>query len=320
MQTRNSVSIYGCGGAGIDLVNRLLGQDLSGLAYVNAAFVDSSKSNFNGRYDPKTCYVLEGVDGSGKERSVNYPLIARAVDDVLLSHKPSDLNILVFSASGGTGSVFALKIAEALWAQNKAVLMFVVGSTESGKTTGNTLDTIYSIDSMARKQNVSSVMYYDTNGNNVRNAEVDLNMLMGMRWVLDLYSGTHHGLDSADVLNWARPSAGAKVNPQLCLLDITEDRNEALEIESPISVAELHGDDYRSEGTIPADYNAYGNRVEAGKGSIYFSIYTHGLDSLMGELKTIREDYDRRKASREKLTSSVMKNNNQSEDDGMFFS
>ncbi|ATA65630.1 tubulin-like protein [Serratia phage Moabite] len=320
MQTRNSVSIYGCGGAGIDLVNRLLDQDLSGLAYVNAAFVDSSKSNFNGRYDPKTCYVLEGVDGSGKERSINYPLIARAVDDVLLSHKPSDLNILVFSASGGTGSVFSLKIAEALWEQNKAVLLFVVGSTESGKTTGNVLDTLYSIDTMARKKNVSAVVYYDTNGSNVRNSEVDINMLTGMRWILDLYAGTHHGLDSADVLNWARPTSGAKVTPQLCLLDITEDRNEAIEIEAPISVAELHGDDYRGEGTIAADYSAYGNRRESGKGSLYFSIYTHGLGSLMDELKTIKDDYERRKASREKLTSSVMKNSGPSEDDGMFFS
>lgn len=320
MKIRNSVSIYGCGGAGIDLVNQLIDQDNSGLAYVNAAFLDSSQSNFKDRWDPNTCYVLKGVDGAGKERSINYPIIARAVDDVLLSHKPSDLNILVFSGGGGTGSVFSLKIAEALWAQNKAVLLFVIGSTESGKTTKNVLDTIYSIDSMARKQNASAVMWYDNNGSNVRNKEVDVQVLTAIRAVLDLYSGLHHGMDSADVLNWARPSVGAKVAPQLCLLDVSDSRAEAIEFESPISVAELRGDDYRGDGSIPADYNAYGERREKGKDSLYFTIYTHGLEKIMDELKSVSEDFARRKASREKLTSSVMKNDDASQDDGMYFS
>lgn len=318
MSNKNGVTIYGCGGTGISLLKRLLRTDLDGLAEVNEGYVDGSRSNTDeAGLDKDHWYFLDGVDGAGKIRASNYNVTDRSISDILLRIKPSELNLIIFSGSGGSGSVIGPKIAEALFAQGKAVIFFVVGSTESGKATENTLKTLYSLHDMGRKANQAAVTCYDDNENNSRNEEVNQVMIESLRATLLLYSGRHEGMDSADVLTWARPVIGAGIPPQLTLLDITNDRKTALEIDSPISVAELYGDDKPLEGTIPADYNTYGQLRTRGNNSLYYLIYTQGLDKLFAELKSKLSEYEKRRESRERMAKSVVDPGSESESDGM---
>lgn len=302
MQSTNTVTVYGCGGTGIELLTKVLKTDLSSFAQVRQAFVDGSRSNVSQerRIEEDKWYFLEGVDGAGKIRKSNYEVTDRSISDILFKLKPSDLNLVIFSASGGSGSVIGPKIVEALYAQGKAVILFVVGSTESYNTTDNTLKTLYSIDGIARKQNAFANVCFDSNENNTRNDLVDATMVNSIRAVLDLYSGLHHGIDTADVLTWARPVLGAGVSPQLGLLDIFSDRKAATEIVAPISVAELYGEDKTNEGTIGADYNTYGTRKDGGQHSLYFMIFTHGLDKLVSELKDTLNEFEQRKIARDR--------------------
>lgn len=318
MSNKNRVTIYGCGGTGISLLKRLVRTDLSDFAEVYEGYVDGSRSNTNdATIDKDHWYFLEGVDGAGKIRKSNYNVTDRSISDILLRIKPSELNIIIFSGSGGSGSVIGPKIAEALFAQGKAVLFFVVGSTESGKATQNTLKTIYSLNDIGKKAGVASVMCFDDNENNSRNEEVNQVMLASLRATLDLYSGQHEGLDSADVLTWARPVIGAEIPAQLTLLDITNSREDAEDIEAPISVAELYGDDKPLNGTIKADYNTYGQRNTRGKDSLYYVIYTNGLDKLLAGLNEKLSEFESRRASRERMSKSTIPTSSDSEDDGM---
>lgn len=318
MSNKNRVTIYGCGGTGINILKRLLRTDLDGMAEVNEGYIDGSRSNVDDRnLDKDHWYFLDGVDGAGKIRASNYEVTDRSISDILLKIKPSELNLIIFSGSGGSGSVIGPKIAEALYAQGKRVLFFMVASTESGKATDNSLKTIYSIDGIGRKAGVAPVVKIDDNENNSRNEEVDQSMVASLRAVLDLFSGQHDGLDSADVLTWANPVIGANIPAQLTLLDIGDSREEADEIEAPISVAELYGDDKPLTGTIPADYNTYGQRKVKGKSSLYFVVYTHGLEKLIGGLKETFAEYEHRRISREKKSGTLLGNLGGGQDDGM---
>ncbi|UKS72121.1 tubulin PhuZ [Klebsiella phage KpLz-2_45] len=307
MSSNNTVTIYGAGGAGIDILTKLMRTDLSELANVKEAYVDGSRSNVSERsvQDPDKWYFLEGVDGAGKIRKTNYDVTNRSISDILFKLKPSDLNILIFSASGGSGSVIGPKLIEALYAQNKAVLVFLVGSTESGNTTENTMKTISSLRNIAIKNNQFCNVCYESNENNLRNAEVDAIMIATIRAVLDLYSGKHHGLDSADVLTWAKPVLGAGVSPELGLLDVFQDRDDAVSVNAPISVAELYGDNKPVAGTIPADYNTFGTRKRTGEDSLYFVIHTDGLNEILMELRQTFDDYEQRRAARDKKSKAA---------------
>lgn len=302
MSSNNTVTIYGAGGAGIDILTKLMHTDLSGLANVKEAYVDGSRSNVHERsaIDEDKWYFLEGVDGAGKIRKTNYDVTDRSISDILFKLKPSDLNILIFSASGGSGSVIGPKLIEGLYAQGKAVLIFLVGSTESSNTTENTMKTISSLRNIAIKNNQFANVCFESNENNVRNDEVDAIMIATIRAILDLYSGNHHGLDSADVLTWARPCLGAGIRPELGLLEVFNDRDDAAEITAPISIAELYGDNKPVNGTLPADYNTYGTRTRPGNDSLYFVIHTDGLNEILAELRTTFDNYEQRRLARDK--------------------
>lgn len=319
-QSNNTVTIYGAGGAGIDILSKLMLSDLSEVANVQEAYVDGSRSNLRSqsKIDEDKWYFLEGVDGAGKIRKTNYDITDRSISDILFKLKPSEMNILIFSASGGSGSVIGPKIADALYAQGKAVLIFLVGSTESSNTTENTLKTISSIRNFAVKRNSFANVFFESNGNNTRNNEVDAIFVASIRAVLDLYSGNHHGIDSADVLTWAKPTVGANVAPGIGLIDISADREDIAEITAPISVAELYGDNKTNLGTISADYNTFGTRKRSGDGSLYFAIHTDGIENILAELRTIYEDYEKRRIARDqksRSSSGFMQGN--TEDDGM---
>lgn len=105
MTTRGQLRLYGCGGAGTNCASYFDKADveLSGSvgAEIHAVYVDTSRSNIKASINPEHVCVLDNVDGSGKIRSENANLIAENVRQILLKHKPMDLNVVVFSAAGG---------------------------------------------------------------------------------------------------------------------------------------------------------------------------------------------------------------------------
>lgn len=319
MQSNNHVTIYGCGGAGVEILSKIMVTDLSDFAIVHDAYVDGSRSNTDRvrPTDANKWYFLEGVDGAGKIRASNHEVTDRSISDILNKLKPSDLNILIFSASGGSGSVIGPKLADELWRQGKTVLLYVVGSTESARTCENTLKTLASLQNLAVRNNVFGDMYFENNESNTRNQQVDISIVDGVRAVCDLFSGFHRGLDSADVLTWANPVKSVNAKPQLALLDISTDRMIAESISDPYSVAELYGDNKTNLGTIPADYSTYGDRSVTGRPSLYFTIYSNGMEKLISELNSRIADYEQRRVARERKTTSLAIDPNDVSGDGM---
>lgn len=90
-----TISIYACGGSGVNIAKMIKDID----AEIN--FIDTSVSNLKSVNSPNV-FLVDAMDGAGKDRSVAYENFKDISGDVLLKYKPSEqLNIVISSLSGG---------------------------------------------------------------------------------------------------------------------------------------------------------------------------------------------------------------------------
>ena len=172
--TKGKVTLYGAGGCGINIAKRFYdAQPQVGVADLSFCFADTSRSNISAELDPKDCYVLPDVDGSGKIRKENYQAITQVIQQIPINFAPGDLNIVIFSASGGSGSTMGPLIVRELLKEGHPTVAIVVGSFESYITANNTMNTIKSLDSISRSIGVPIVVSFENNIDNTRSTFVD---------------------------------------------------------------------------------------------------------------------------------------------------
>lgn len=224
----SAVKIYGCGGCGItwaDMVSKLTPQ--AGRVIPDIVYVDTSRSNLiDKQIENGKEFLLAEIDGSGKVRRDNSAAIAKKIGDLLMQHTPGELNIVLFSAGGGSGSVFGPIIVRELLKRDKPVVAFVVGSQDTAITATNTLNTLKSLDLIAREQAMAPVvMHYSQNPTNASSAAVDSSVVAAIELLLIFGSRQNVGLDTRDVRNMLRYDHATKVPPQLSLLEVTTCRD-----------------------------------------------------------------------------------------------
>ena len=101
--TQREIVYYACGGTGINLTRRYRenAQLESGIsAKERFAYVDTSIANLH-NVQADEVFKLEGVDGSGKDRSRNAAAVKQNLPSIMLQHQPGDMNVVIFSAGGG---------------------------------------------------------------------------------------------------------------------------------------------------------------------------------------------------------------------------
>lgn len=101
---KGKVRLFCCGGGGINIGLRLekyRGHQEAGFAQLETVYIDTSRSNLNRSVDQDNCYLIEGLDGSGKIRAENHQEISQRIRDILQTHKPGDVCIVLSTAAGG---------------------------------------------------------------------------------------------------------------------------------------------------------------------------------------------------------------------------
>lgn len=262
--------IYGCGGAGTNMLRNFMSDvvDYVGLDVV-PAYIDTSRSNLPADVDPAVCYLYEGVDGSGKVRRENYALINASIGDILVRHSAGDLNIVISSASGGSGSIIGSEVASELYKRGQNVVVILVGSLASYIEAENTKKTLLTYAGIAEETGVPVVMSYHQNDTTTMPSTVDA-LVNGDLVLLSTLVGIStfdSGLDSADMSHWLNFSKTTGIPAQLAALRIVTNNanwDEMIDaIGTPISVATLadgHDNmmfaepvDYQCTAVIPAD-------------------------------------------------------------------
>jgi len=243
---QKTLSIYGVGGFGVNMVMGNINIPVHSTGFSNTEYhvIDTSRSNIVKQdQDGKVVntYIISGLDGQGKDRKYGYGNIEPHIDKILIKHKPKDFCIVLFSLSGGTGSIGGVLLLAELKRRGIAAIGICVGSMANGKEAINTVATINSLQNLSVNvldEPLICDMYI--NGLNGTRTEIDNRVENNVRALSLLVSGTNIELDSNDLANWINYPKVTDVPPQLIDLVIHTAKSDTAPPDiDAISVASL---------------------------------------------------------------------------------
>lgn len=312
--SKGRMRVYCCGGAGVNQGKVLMAQpDVEGFATLDVALVDTSRSNMLSGVPDDCVYILPNVDGSGKKRSENHLEIANTVKDVLVKQKPTDFNVVIFSTAGGSGSVYGPLIMRELMTAGIPVIGVVIGNLTTAIEAKNTVNTLKSLDNIARKANVPAVIQYSANSKNNSRKSVDAFVQQSALSLSLLVSRQNEELDTSDIGNWVRYNNVTEVAAQLCLLTIVVDEEDAAAIVDPISVASIVDAGNEAAIVFSPDYGCVGYKaasVSTETPELHYVLSISAVQEMFASINAVAHDYDEMKAARPAQQALVTKGDN----------
>ncbi len=222
-----------------------------------------------------------------------------------------------------SGSVIAPVLAGVLLAQDKLVIGVGVINNESAIEVSNSVKTIKSYESIAKKAGkpIALSLFKNTPEDSFQkiNDAVVSNILM----LSILASRKNVGLDSADLRNWLYYNRVIKAPVKAVTLDISNAEQVDLpEGVLPLTTASLARQgvstrlnwvpDYQCVGYVVADGEKKGNFEKP----LHFTICDGELDIMFKELDTLEQDLERKAAARQ-YAPSTLTGKESVEDDGL---
>lgn len=317
--TKGLVAIYACGGCGINIGSELesTGGEI-GFADRRITAIDTSATNLPRNFSKEKVYLIDGLDGSGFVRSENVDEIRKHTKPILQKHQPADLNIVVSSGGGGSGSVIAPLVTKELAAQGKNVIVVMIGCTGTAIEITNTIKTMQTYEQISRQSNKPIIMIYLQNAPG-QSAEtqsqiIDRQAINSIYYLSLLFSKQNRELDTADLNNWLDYSKVTQYDPRLAALTIIdgvdklnefEDQNDLSDIVSIATVAkkdQSHG--IGTSSSFTPEYQCVGylsDEVSGGvcsNGAIHFIISDSGIANSFKNLEKMKEQITRAKSAR----------------------
>lgn len=270
--------LYGAGGAGINLVANFLkhnGKKESGFADIQTFFLDTSSSNLLSKEPEDHVYIIDGVDGSGKKRDSNYRIIAERSNEMLHRFKPGDINIVIHSASGGSGSVIGPTLVSELLDRDVPTIIIMVGSSDSRIETHNTVNTLKSYEVISQKRETPVIAVYYENSPDSPRGEVDQRIKTTIILLAAIFSGENRELDSADLHNFLAYQKVTSFKPKLSYLDFFSKQIELQRDQTVVSLVTLTDENTTSAVDIPVEYQAVGFINDHAKTSVDVALPIH---------------------------------------------
>lgn len=313
---KTSIRLYGCGGCGINLVTpfskRVLGEGYSG---VEVGLIDTSYSNYTVGHKADGVNFFLATDegeGSGKVRRDNAAVINENVRQALLKQPPADFNVVLFSASGGSGSVIGPLLMKQLLSEGIPCVGIIVGSSESSITATNSLNTLKSLAAIGESLDKPCIINYQHNSAENRRSSVDATCDAIILTLAALCSHQNDELDQRDVRNWAFYNHSTSVPAQLSLLEVCDSVETAKEIEAPISVASLLVDKDAPAPDLMPEYSCIGYRLEGledGLTEMHYVISVDGIAELIKYRQEEVNNYGKSTIARNTNTRKVLTEN-----------
>jgi hypothetical protein len=243
-KVKGSLQVFAAGGGGINIASRLeqfrVRRD-PGYALVNVSYIDSSKSNLHKDLPADSIYLIEGKDGAGQVRREIAPEVKPRLPEILHAHKPGNLNVVIHTAGGGSGSAIGPLLVEELILRDLPVIAIMVGDASTRLHAMNTLNTIKSYEHIARKSvKCPIVIAYLENTGDASRKEVDENVEALVEGLAILFSRENAELDTRDLYHWLRFDKVTTFDqPMLAALTILNGGKSPDGIGNIISVATL---------------------------------------------------------------------------------
>lgn len=224
MANTGKIIAHFCGGAGINLSQEVVDPISSlgtGFSDIVFNYVDSSEANYktlkNARGElflvQNKDYGAKTMHGSGGDRGLKAAQIMANIPDYLNSRKymkkePDEYHMVVFSASGGTGSVSGPLLTRELIRRSIPVFCVVVGDSSNVMYSINTLNTLATLNKFALDNGKPlSVIYYNnsnfyTDGLGAAKKAVNKQLFVTLSAMSLFLSGKNDDIDNQDIVNF----------------------------------------------------------------------------------------------------------------------
>jgi len=296
------MNIYFAGGLGLNLGSHFVKYNKKkeqGFAEMVTYFIDTSKSNIAPGIPSEQIYLVDGLDGAGKKRDTNYTELSECSKEILHQFKPGNVNVVVHSASGGSGSVIGPILAAELLSRGETVIIILVGSTGSRIETENTLKTLKSYEMISKKQSKPVIAAYRENSIDKPRGHVDNEIQTILVMLASIFSGNNRELDTSDLRNFINYNEVTSYVPKLSLLDFFSKDILLSKGQAVISLVTLVDETTPSDVSIPVEYHSVGYLPECAQKAVSVPLPIHAciisgffnsvVDSLDTKIKMFNE-------------------------------
>lgn len=320
-----TLRVYACGGAGVNIGKQLekYHPEEAGFAKSQVTYIDTSTSNMGVEVATKDTYLFQNVDGSGKVRKENADLMSKSALDVLQRFEPADFNVIVMSASGGTGNVIGATLARHLIEAKHPTVIAVIGTTFTHIELMNTINTLKSLEAISKKVGAPINIVYAENSEEMSRKEVNDYIVHAINDLRVLFSGQNAELDTADLQNWLNYQNVSTQEPKLTALSITSDLDDLLEkLGNVMSVAILSEEGKDVAFPCYTEYRCTGYPTgEIGKslseqGPLYFILSDGIIPSIYSRLKDMNDQMEKTRRARV-ASATVLTADDSVNDDGL---
>jgi hypothetical protein len=309
IQPKGRVRLYAAGGCGLNIGSRLeehRDRNETAFANLDIVYIDTSKSNLRKDIDQGHTYLIPDLDGSGKVRSENHAEISSHIRQILHKFKPADLNIVLSSAAGGSGSVIAPLLASELLGSDQPTVVIAIGSADTRLDAENTLKTLKSYESIAKLRKAPVSMMFVQNSRTVSRPQADAAAVATVMALCVLFSRENRELDSKDLFHWLHFEKTTSFPVKLTSLTLVENTTSIEGLGNIISVATLAKDgetttlatlpEYQCVGYVPAD----ADDAIISRSPMHFVISDGVLGGVASQLQTLLDEQNAAQEARGK--------------------
>lgn len=248
MSTKAEMNFILCGGAGIN-IGKLLKVSRLNPRVAEASYLALDASGNNPI--PKELNIplervassddaSEKANGSGKVRATNYEAAQPFVNDALTKHKPGYFNIVVFSGSGGSGSIIATLVIRWLKQNGHKFIAIVVNDHSSKIEMENAVKTMTGLATQTQANFLDAAIPYIEfkNTPDKTRGEIDRAIVERVSILALFTTGKNEEQDFQDLLNVLDYSNSYNVPAALSRISFY-DQPEKYQGPAPVAVVSL---------------------------------------------------------------------------------
>lgn len=222
----SNIAVFACGGAGTNIAKQI--KDLD----IDTYYIDTSTSNIKG-VKSDNIFLLDNIDGAGKDRSKTYEHFKDNAEDVIIKFKPSkSLNVVISSLSGGSGSIIAPLVAKELISKDFNTIVVAIDSRNSIKELDNCIKTFKTYKSISDTIKKSISIFYVENDTR-KDCDNKVIWFVTLLGILMNKQKTEE-FDTTDLTNFINFEKVTDNQPNVCIIEINA--NETITPEKNTSI------------------------------------------------------------------------------------
>lgn len=216
-----TLSLIACGGCGINLVTKMLAKESQAdlIDRIAISAVDTSEANMTNLPDGIAPFMVADR-GSGKVRDTHIEQIQYKLDNANIEY--GDINVIVFSMSGGTGSVIGPLLARSCAMRGEAVVLVGVVDDQSRQDCMNSIGTFKTMQSYCEDEGLYfPIMLYS----NINTGRFAVNKTVGVRLntLIEMFiSRNVEEIDFQDKINFLTPHKIRNADVGVYTLNVTK--------------------------------------------------------------------------------------------------